>query len=546
MVQLPLLTFQKLCVLLLFAALLLLGVVIHRDYGFSFDEGAQRIIGAVTIRHLVEQFAPSRLTPALAALPPLDLFRDKDYGIAFEVPAVILEAVLGLTDKRDVFFLRHLLTFLVSLGGAFAVYSLAHRRFASRGLGALAVVFLILSPRLFADSFYNSKDAVFMAAVAIAMNTMIAFVFRPRPATAVLHAFATAFAIDIRIAGILFLAATFILLTARAVKREEAWRGCVSGLAIYAIAVALFTVLMWPWLWADPLGRFVQAITSMSKFSRWDGPVLYMGDFVPSTEIPWHYAPVWILITTPLLYLFAFIVGVVATCRRLVKARLGLWRSDAELQDLVFLGLAVAPVAGAILSHAVLYDGWRHLYFIYPAFLLVAVRGWQVLADGAVLPRSQRGAIVLATAASLMLTAAWMWRAHPYQNVYFNVLAGSNLRTQYELDYWGLSTRRGLEYVLSRDPCDPIYVMAGSFLTLDTSTYLLPPKDRERVRITTDTSLPHYLFTNYRMEKDKDDRKYLAKYEPYYQIKVDGEVILSVFKSKSAVDGTGRERGCPK
>jgi hypothetical protein len=542
---LPTLPYQKLCVLLFFAALLLLGVAIHRDYGFSFDEGAQRIIGAVTIRYLVEQFAPSQLPAALAALPPLDQFRDKDYGVAFEAPAVMLEAVLGLTDKRDIFFLRHLLTFLVSLGGAFAVYSLAYRRFASRGLGALAVAFLLLSPRLFADSFYNSKDAVFMAAVAIAMNTMIAFVLRPRPVAAVLHALATAFAIDVRIAGILLLAVTFVLLAVQAVKREETWRACASGLATYALASALFTVMMWPWLWADPFGRFAQAVTSMSKFSRWDGPVLYRGDFVRSTELPWHYAPIWISITTPLLYLLAFGVGAVATCRRLMKARLGLWRSDAELQDLVFLGLAVAPVASAILSHAVLYDGWRHLYFIYPAFLLVAVRGWQVLANGAVLPRFRRGAMVLATAASLTLTAAWMWRAHPYQNVYFNFLAGSNLRAQYELDYWGLSTRRGLEYVLSRDPCDPIRVMAGSFLTLDTSAYLLPPEDRERVRITTDKSLPHYLFTNYRMEKDKDDQKYLAEYEPFYQINVDGEVILSVFKSR-AVDETGREGRCPR
>ena len=32
-----------------------------------------------------------------------------------------------------------------------------------------------------------------------------------------------------------------------------------------------------------------------------------------------------------------------------------------------------------------------------------------------------------------------MIRDHPYQNVYFNLLAGSDKRHRFELDYWGLS-----------------------------------------------------------------------------------------------------------
>jgi 4-amino-4-deoxy-L-arabinose transferase-like glycosyltransferase len=91
---------------------------------------------------------------------------------------------------------------LVSLGGLFAVYRLATRRFEDWRVGLLAAAFLVLTPRMFAESFYNSKDLVFMALFAIATNTMIGFVTKPRVQTALVHALATAVAIDVRIMAI--------------------------------------------------------------------------------------------------------------------------------------------------------------------------------------------------------------------------------------------------------------------------------------------------------------------------------------------------------
>ena len=43
-------------------------------------------------------------------------------------------------------------------------------------IGLLSALFLVLTPRFFAESFYNSKDIVFMAVFAVGMNTTISFV----------------------------------------------------------------------------------------------------------------------------------------------------------------------------------------------------------------------------------------------------------------------------------------------------------------------------------------------------------------------------------
>jgi len=529
-------------VLLCFAAFLALGVAIYRDYGFSVDEDGQRETGVMTVKYVVEQLAPSLVRPAMNMLArsdeypkiliPLSEYSDRHYGAAFEAPAVALEGLFGLTDMRDVFLFRHLLTFLVCLGGAYAVYCLALRRFADRRIGLLAVAFLLLAPRLFADSFYNSKDAVFMAAFAIALNTAIAFVLQPRPWSAVLHALATAFAIDVRIAAIVIPAATVAILAVRAVKREVPARRSLSALAIYLAAMVVLVVALWPWLWSDPLGRFGQALVAMSRF-RFDHDILYMGAFVRSTQLPWHYIPVWVSITTPPLYLLLFVVGTAATVWQFIMSGRGLWKDEAELQDLVFLGMFVVPVSAVILLHSVLYDGWRQLYFIYPAFLLVALKGWHTLWSGAIAARVRRPALVVVTAISFAATAAWMWRTHPLQNVYFNVLAGTNLKASYELDYWGLSTRGALEYVLAHDPSESINVREANYMALKANFMLLTPQDRRRLRVTTDENIPHYAFTN-NHRRDTSNVKLQEHYDLFYEVKVDDKVILSVFRRKAS------------
>ena len=262
-------------VILFFAALLALGLAIHRDYGISWDEPFQRFTGAVTVKHLAEKFAPSLVSGEAARLPALADYIDRDHGTAFEAPAVALEALLGLTDKRDIFMLRHLLTFLVCFAGAIALYGLAARRFSDWRLGLLAALLLALSPRLFAESLYNSKDAVFMAAFAIALNTAVAFVLSPGIRTALLHAVATGFAIDIRIMAVILPAASIAILALRLVRGELPVQRTVVAGAVYLVAAFAAAVAMWVWLWADPVGNFLEA------FARWRSSA------TPATRSTW-------------------------------------------------------------------------------------------------------------------------------------------------------------------------------------------------------------------------------------------------------------------
>ena len=159
-------------------------------------------------------------------------------------------------DKKNVFMFRHLLTFLVALAGIYAVQRMAERRFSDWRIGLLAALFLVLTPRLFAKSFYNSKDVVFMAFFAIAMNTTIAFVLKPRLKIAFLHALASAVAIDVRIVAIILPAATVAILIVRLLKRELPIPVTCRALTVYLGAACILVTAMWPWLWSDPIHNF--------------------------------------------------------------------------------------------------------------------------------------------------------------------------------------------------------------------------------------------------------------------------------------------------
>ncbi|WP_324674768.1 glycosyltransferase family 39 protein [Hymenobacter sp. GOD-10R] len=512
-----------------FSLLLLLGLFIYRDYGISLDESISRENGMITLKHLVQYVAPGMLEQdfILNQYMPLEQYNDRDYGIAFETPISLIERLLHIDDEGDQIYFRHLMTFLVCFGGVIAVYQLAARRFRDWRVGLLAALFLVLSPRLFAEAFYNDKDAVFMALFAVATNTGVRFLLRPTVGRAVWHALACAVMIDVRIMGIILPALTLGFLFWSAVRGQVKWPQMLTTGMLYVVLVAGLVVAFWPFLWSAPLDNFLWAFDNMRNF-RADGLILYLGTPVSSTKLPWHYPVVWVGATTPLLYVVGFLVGVILIGITLVRQHWRLWQNEQEMQDLLFLALAVGPVLAVIVLHSVLYDGWRQLYFIYPAFLLIAMRGW--VAAWQWRPLQTGGAlwsrvVLAATVLSVVTVAYQMVRDHPLQNVYFNALAGRHPEEKFEVDYWGLSFRKGLEYIVATDDRPHIAVSAPVARWAGFSQKMLPADTRNRLQFVDNPAEADYFITNYRGHAYSYDYP-----NEVFQIRANNMRVLSVFR----------------
>jgi hypothetical protein len=488
--------------------LLAVGAAIFRDYGISWDESFQRKYGQQVYAY-VTQGSQEMLEGPM-----------KYYGPAFELGLLAFEKILRLADTRSIYFMRHFLTFLTFWLATIFFYELCRYVFRSWKIGLLGALLLVLSPRMLGESFYNPKDLPFMALFAISMYTLVRYIDAKTIRWAVAHAIACAVLVDIRIVGLLVPVFTigFVAFGLVSARREPATvRKYALSLSAFLVVAGALIVLLWPTLWHRPLYHLVQAFKEMSHYPM-GNPILYRGHYVRPQDVPWHYAPVWIAISTPLVQIAGFILGCLVSLRLLVGWFAGdgakRARPDGSVAGvistrnlLVLVLWFFVPVLYVILSRAALFDGWRHMYFVYPGFVGISVVGFVGtfrLLKTSLKPRASRAAItalIVVVVLGLAYVVRTMVRYHPYEHLYFNALTGGTHGAdgRYDLDYWGLSYRQGLEYILKTDKAPVVTVCAHTRPGMVNSE-ILPAQDRQRLRFVKNAYDATYYLTDLRWD----------------------------------------------
>jgi hypothetical protein len=428
------------------------------------------------------------------------------------------------------------------LGGIWALFKLATLRFRDERLGLLAAGLFVLSPRFFGESFYNNKDLVFVAAFTLGSYTLARLLARPSVGRALVHALATAAAIDIRILAIILVPFTLTLLSIQYFSGVEPQqrRSLRQTVLAYLPALVIFIILGWPYLWSRPLHNFHAAYSSMSHY-HWEGAVLYLGEMVMANDLPWHYGLVWISITTPIAYQLAAALGMSLVTVQLLRRPWATLRTLPGQLDLLTAGWLALPIILVIVFHSTIYDGWRHLYFVYPALLLMAVRGVVAVAQLGHLGARWRvlaGALGLLAGAEAVLTAGRMARMHPYEQQYFSYLPRKQVERLFERDYWGLSLRQGLTYLVAHQPTGPIYVHTTYPPPLENNEMWLSPADRARLVLVDNDKPGRYYISSYRSSPGD----YPASMgEEIYSIRADGVKILSILQRTARTPPPGLE-----
>ena len=511
--------------ILFFSVLIILGCLIYKDYGIPWDESIQTQIGALNFRYLFRG--------DLSLLS----FTDRYYGAIFEVPLLWISSRLSAP--------RHLVIFLIFIFGLILFYFLGRRLFHNSWLGLLGAVFLAMSPRIFADAFYNSKDIPFLVAGITTIWTLVIlsdaltqkrkwWIFA---AISVMHAGASAVFISTRVAGVMILPLTLLLLLIKTIDSPTSWKHILVIFSGYlALSVGL-TLLFWPILWKSPWREFANAFSMMSKYP-FGRIVLYEGHYFLPENLPWHYLPVWIGITTPVIVLAGILPAIIGWIRSITSVIRSkeksqyLKESASEIPVwIVVIGWAAIPVAAIYLFHSVLYDGWRQMFFIYPAIVLISLQGliflyhWmQLLPLPVNVVRFIAGILLLA---GLIEPTWFMVRYHPFENVYFNVFAGnsSTLRQRFEMDYWGLSYKQGIDYILANDPGKSIKILVADPPGQDYINSGLTKANKSRLIPVKDSGDANYFVSVFRWHPED-----YAYADEVYSVNVRGTKIMVVYR----------------
>lgn len=538
-------TAHRWAVAAVFLLFLLLGLVIFRDYGIGWDEGNQRAIGLLVQRYIVDG------DKSLLELP-----HPKYHGPVVPAAFLLVEELLGIDDSRSQLLLRHAGNFLFFYVGVLFFYLLCARRFESWKIGLLGGTFLVAHPRIFAHSFYNPKDIPFLSLFVICIYSLMTLIDNKTITRAIVHAVVCAILIDIRILGVMLPFFTTVVIVLNVLvdpNKKEKLRQWLKVLVAYCVALPFFVVLFWPTLWEHPIAEVINAYVFM-KDIEWPWTVLYFGEFIRGTELPWHYLPVWITITTPLLYLVLFPSGLGVMGAAFIRKPVEFIRNNQA--DLVGVLWFACPVAAIFFHRPVIFNGWRHLFFLYPAMVYISLVGLVGIMKAVNLRKTRMSvyfsrAIAAVVVFSVGHTAYSMYAEHPHQNVYFNLLAGDHKRANFDLDYWGLSYRAALEHILLKDEREVVRVQVQTLPGL-LNSHLLSEDKRSRLYYTNKIGQSHYLgriqyttgspdyflsaFSRHHPRLLRQNETLPRFGKEWFSIEVDGEKIMAVYRRHGVSD----------
>ena len=523
-----------------FLIIFLIGLNTFSHYGISIDEDNSRINGLVSLNYILEILNLDVFEKLKSLnLPQIHEYPEQGNGVIFDLPLSLFELIFRFDNLRDVFLYRHFFTFLIFFVSLIFFYLILKNRFNSYFLSILGVLFLFLSPRIFAQSFYNSKDIVFMSLNIINIYYGIKYLGNSSIKNGIFFSITSGLSVGCRILGI-YLPLLICLFKVIQIFRSnvEIKKQFLALLQIFLL-ILLFIYIFWPYLWANPFVNFYKAFVNIG-YHEVGIYNFFLGKYIPVEFVPWNYSFVWIAVTTPISYIALFLIGIVLFIKRIIGRILkinenttydDLWRGDREKVDVLFFLNFFIPIITIIILHSSLYTGWRHIFFIYPSLIFFAVYTLRFLNIFYIKK------VFFIFCLSLLIfspTVIWMYKNHPFQYVYFNSIFKKNFKEYFDVDYWGLTNYHALKYILKNNKeKKSLYVGMIGKADLNLSRSFLSNQEKEKIFVTEDINKADYLIDNYsRWDAIKisiNDLLIKNQFKTYYDIKVNGVPINTIY-----------------
>lgn len=519
---------KNILVILFFAMFLCYGLYCFKDYGISTDELIERDSALINYKRIFPSVTEIKTDSVdFAQLKDLSEWKDRYYGVALQLVPVMIEHMFDFQlSLRQVYLVKHCYTFLLFFVSCIFFYKIAYMLSRNRYMALLATAMLVLSPRIFSDSFYNMKDMFFLPVFVVNLYFAIKFLQKSSIKTMIPLAIISALCTNTRIVGgiLIFFCLLFSFIKSIMEKRWRKQFFYCLGTGVLCLGCY---ILVTPITWTNTVQEILNLAGTFSNYTKWSFDVFYLGSHVPSTDLPWHYLFVWIGISTPVLYLILTVLGLadqaVAGLRAMVRKNMD---TDEMWVRLLLFMMLIVPIAYVLIKRPVLYTGWRHFFFIYPVMILFAMfavmricallKRWKVLQWSAV------GAIGI----YMLFVGKWMLHSHPYEFMYFNRIGRNLAAENFDRDYWDLAGLEILQYLADLDQRDEIKV----YMTMNYCAPMLPEEDYKRIKEVYTVEEAEYVLEPYRDMAESDAYFQWVLYNEIYRVEVDGIKLQSIFQ----------------
>ena len=524
-----------------FLVYFLFGTIIFDDYPVTPDEELHRVNGLISLKYIIGLFSNNvEEISSLTNVPDLHTDWRKTYGTLFDLPISIIQFFFNI-NNQDIFLIRHYINFIIFFISCIYFYFLLKQNIKNEKLAFIGTLILITTPRIFSHSFYNSKDIIFLSLVIISVYYCIKLLKNTSTRNIIVASLFCALASNIRIIGLFLPILTFIFFYFNDEKSKQI--NSFKFFLILFLSYFAFLYLIWPFLWLNPVNNFILILKESSAYpNHWNFNILYLGNYINPENIPWHYFFVWFAITTPTIYLLIITLGIFLFLKNYLNfflkinfnKKILLWKNQNQMINLFIFLVFFIPIFFIICLNSTLYNGWRHLFFLYPFLIYLSVYGILIIKK-----RSNNKIyklIILLTIIQTLNNIYFIYKSHPVQNIYFNMFSKSYVNGYMPVDYWGVGNKKSVDFILSRN--EKFTISNSSFTPLhylkfskrDQSSYsdLVSFKGTDiKTKLKSD-----FIFTNYYFNENPlniDKFSIPNEFKSYYKLIINGIVVNEVF-----------------
>ena len=325
---------------------MVVGYFIFKDYSIYIDDPFHRTAGYFWLIYILDTFSLNFeiLQNLKSQIKDMEYYYDLVdgrllyYGAIFDTLIAFFNNNFDYLNLGNPFHVKHFTNYIIFIISGIFYYNIILDRFKNKNLALLSSFIYFTSPRIFAESFYNSKDILFMSLTVMVIYYMIKLFQNFNFKKYIIAIVAFSYRYSSKNFRHLFVSSFSIFFVFLLFGKDFKIGNNLFKLLSFLIICPFLTVFFWPYLWSDPISNFIQIFITFSKY-HWAGEVLYLGSYVSGQSLPWHYIPVWVLITTPPLFLILFLHGFIKVLQKLGENILKLestnkfWSSQEEKKD---------------------------------------------------------------------------------------------------------------------------------------------------------------------------------------------------------------------
>ncbi len=541
---------KKLIILILFYSFsLLVALLTFKDYGVHIEEKFHRLNGHYWLNYIakvfdlnsIQQITEVKLSE-ISDYTLSSVARYNKYSVILDVPSALLEISMSLNDPKEIYYLKHILSFSIFLFSSYFFFKILEYRYNNFYLSFAGLIFYLTTPRIIGDSFLY-KDVLFLSFFTITFYFLHKSLINLNFKNLVFFSLFTALSINLRVFAILipFLFLFIILIKSFFLKD---FTNTLKKILFYFFCFIFFLILFWPYLWSNPLNNFLDIFVSI-KQDLINIKIFYDGEYVSNQFLPETYLTNWLFISSPIAHTILFFLGFFFYSSRIlnrffkIKANTiynDLWRGRGEEIDFIFYFFLISFYFFFMVLNAPLYNGWRLVYFLNIFIIYFVINYLSLLIKSY---RSINFYKIVFTLMVLMIGYNFfaLVKTHPYQSIYFNTFLSEKTKNSYEGDYYGLATKHFFEKIITEDNRKIINVAVASHTPIQRGLESLPKNVRKKINVVgQEYELANYIFKNNISEVNaKLIKKYKIpeNFSKIYELKIDRVVIYEIYKLNS-------------